>query len=395
MPRKPAQKVAPEFARVQGFISDYSLLPTQEDLDFLTVWTIGTWTFGPSSAWMPQAYPYVYLTGAKGSGKTHLGIEVLQYLCRQHKGIAQTTGATLFRLIGLYDDETHEVIPHYPTLAIDEVDAIYAGGGSNDESLRGVGNAGYKRGLTVPRSMGKTSIDFPVYCPKIWIGIDNGRLPETLTSRAVRIDIRKGTPAQLDALKEGPYSYEVEDEAAEIQQMLSNWATREALVLRDYKPARPEGIHARLWEISRPMIQLAHALGVEDRIVKALTTIFARNPAKVSGREAMYRSLARMLENNPDATEFLTRDIVAHLEGEGVQLPGRGGGKGLSAALLRDGSGEAGLIRLRGEGKPETAWDSRVTINPITNKPSFIARGYKRLQIEEAVAAFAEELNQE
>lgn len=391
--KKTAPKIAPVFTEVLDFIRRYCLLPTEDDYLFVALWALGTWTFSPSSPAMPLAYPYLYLTGSKGSGKTHLGIEVMQYLCRNHKGIADTTGATLFRTIGSYDDESGQIIPHYPTLAIDEIDAKYASGGSNDEQLRGVANAGYKLGTTVDRAMGKTTIEFPVYCPKMFIGIDNGRLPDTLVDRSIRIDIRKGTPEQLDALTEGPYNYEVADDAAELQQRLAAWAQANAMVFRDYRPTRPEGIHARRWEICRPMLQLAHAVGIEARIIEALTNILSRNPAKASGREALYRSLARLLAIYPDRQEFLTRELVAHLEGEGVQLPGRGGGKGLSAALLRDGSGEAVYIRLRGEGKPENQWDPRVTRNPITGKPSFVARGYKRHQLDDAVATFAAELD--
>jgi hypothetical protein len=390
-PRKATRKETPSpvFLAVRQWIADFSLLPSEDDYDLLALWAMGTWTFQPSSPATPHAYPYLYITGAKGSGKSHLANEVMKGICRSHEAIASTTGATLFRMIGEYDEESGEVIPFYPTLAIDEVDAIYAGGGSNDEQLRGVGNAGYKQGLTVPRSQGKRAIRFPVYCPKMWVGIDNGRLPETLTDRAIRLDIRKATSEQMKGLTEGPYDYKHAEREADLKQDLSTWAKQNAMILRDYEPERPDGIQPRQWEITRPLVQLARAAGVETRIVGALARIMARGHEKTSGREALMKSLSSLLDSDPGAREFLTRDILVHLDADGVQLPGRGGGKGLSAAMYpgksarEDDGGD--YIRMRPD-------DPRVTISERTGKPQLVMRGYKRYKLEEIVGRFYADL---
>lgn len=336
MTAKRTPKIAPEFTRTREFIDRYTHTQTPEDLDIITLWAMGTWTFSPASPAMPATYPYLYLTGGKGSGKTQMGVHVLKWVCRQHEAIVNVTGAALFRMMGDYEKETGEVIPHYPTLAIDEVDAVYSSGGSNDESLRGVGNSGYTRGATVPRSMGTTTIRFPVFCPKLWMGIDNGRLPDTLTDRCIRIDFRKATPEQMSGLAEGPYSYDVEEESADLQQALADWAKREAMVLRDYRPERIPGIEPRQWEVSRALIQLARACGIEDRIAAALVSIFSRRATRPDNKVALYAAIVQLFAER-DTDRLTTRDILAHvLADPNVTVPGDSG-KGLSKMLDADG----------------------------------------------------------
>lgn len=321
--------ISPVFTRVREFITRYAYVPTDADIDYLTVWSIGTWTFSPAAPAMPFSYPYTYVTGAKGSGKTHLCNAVLGNVCRNHKPSAMMTGPTLFRMLGTFDEESGLITPHYPTVFVDEVDALFSG--AADENLRGTINLGYKRGMTIPRAMGKTTLDFPVYCPKILGGIDNGHLPETITDRSIRVDMKQATPEQMAGLTE-LYDFEIEDEAAELQQMLSDWAKDNAMVLRDYKPARVPGMSPRQFEITRSIIQLAHALGVETRIVSGLTDILNRSPER--GKRALYRSIQRAYDTT-GLDRLTTRQILAQLQTDGVHVPGDSG-KGLSAVLKGD-----------------------------------------------------------
>ena len=78
----------------------------------------------------------------KRSGKTRL-LEVLELLVREPLPTANISDAALFRVI----DERQ------PTLLIDEVDAIFGKKSPRDE-LRGIINAGYRRGATTHRMGG-------------------------------------------------------------------------------------------------------------------------------------------------------------------------------------------------------------------------------------------------
>lgn len=371
--RKPTP--APQFTRLRDWISQYILLPTPEDLDLITMWTMGTWTFSPACGAAPFSYPYLYLTGAKGSGKTLLGNDILSNVCRNHKAASMLTGPTLFRMIGTYDEESGVIISHFPTLFIDEIDAVFSG--AADEALRGTCNVGYKRGMTIPRAQGKGTIDFPVYCPKIFGGIDNGHLPDTITDRCIRIDIQRATPDQMKNLQE-LYDYEVEDEAAELQQMLSDWAKSEAMVLRDYKPEKIEGLSPRQWEISRSLVQLSRAAGVEDRIRHALHSIQTRRPERPDGKVALYRSILTAFDNSGE-DRLTTRQLLAQLLEDGVRVPGDSG-KGLSVVLKADGINPR-MLRLREGERPHEGI--------VDGQP--VQRGYLRYLFDDAFNEFLSE----
>lgn len=335
-------KVAPEFTRAREFIARYTALGDDE-LDIVTVWAMGTWTFSPAAPANPATYPYLYIAAAKGSGKTVLGQDVLGSICRMLQPTVGITGPGVFRIIGTYDEESGEVINDAPTLAMDEIDATFSG--AKDEALRQMLNAGYKRGATVPRAAGKTTINFPVFCPKVLMGIDNGHLPDTVLDRSIRIDLRKYDHRQLTEMGVEPfYSFDVEDEAAELQQQLSDWAKREAMVLREYRPVAIEGLSARQWEIGRSIVQLAKSIGNEARIRAALHALFTKNPERPDAKVALYRAIFDLFMET-DEDRLTTVQILGALKRGEVSVPGDSG-KGLAAVLSEDGIAPD-YIRLR------------------------------------------------
>lgn len=370
----PAKKTAPEFTRVDQFIRRYSILPTNADHVIAAVWAIGTHTFSPAAPFRPIAYPYLYLTGGKGSGKTQLGHEVFQWICRNHKGIAMTTGPTLFRMIGAWDEDENTVHANYPCLAIDEVDAAFSG--SANESLRGVINLGYKSTGTVDRSSGKGTIAYPVYCPKVLMGIENGHLPDTVLSRSIRIACRQATPEQMKGL-ERLYFYRVEDESAEIQQMLSDWAKREAMVLREYDPIEVPDLDPRQWEIARAIVQIGRALGIEKLVRESLHEVMTRKPEKQSGKEALYRSVWELFETT-GLDRVTSRQIMQQIKTDGVVVPGNSM-KGLSDVLRADGV-QPRPLRLP-EGHPGVLLEA--ARERKSNGDGRVQRGYMRYSFDD------------
>lgn len=369
MPRSP--KIAAEFTTTREYIARYVGALDADSLDVVTVWAMGTHTFSPACQ-QPATYPYLYIAGEKGSGKSVLGNEVLGDICRSHQSTVGATGAALFRMVGEYDDETGEITSMHPTLAIDEIDATYAG--NKDEGLRQILNAGYKRGSSVPRAAGKTTINFPVYCPKIMMGIDNGHLPDTVADRSIRINMSKLTPDQMDSVEEH-YSWDTEEEAADLYQTLSDWSKDHSTVLREYRPEKIDGLQPRQWEIARSLVQLAHEIGNETAIRAALKRLFARKP---TGKDALYASVAELFtETNLD--RVTTRMILARLQADKVSVPGDSG-KGLAAVLVSDGITPT-MLRLP-KGHPGI----------VDNQP--VQRGYYRHQFDKAIAAHTADENE-
>lgn len=327
-----ARKIDEVFVRTREFVRRYVVLP-DDQTDIVAVWIMGTWTFSPSCQ-SPATYPYLYVTGAKGSGKTVLGQDVAGAICRNHRATVGMTGPGVFRIIGDWVVETNEIVPYFPTLALDEIDATFSG--AKDEALRQMLNAGYRRGAFVPRAAGKTTINFPVYCPKLLMGIDNGHLPDTVTDRSIRIDMRRATPEQM-ATVQPFYIFDVEDEAAELSQLLSDWAKDHSAVLKDYRPEAIPDLSPRQWEIARTLVQLASVIGNEDHIRTALHRVMTANPDKPDGKVALYRSIFNLFME-VDSDRITSKQILERLAVDDVHVPGDTM-KGLSAVLSEDGIG--------------------------------------------------------
>jgi Protein of unknown function (DUF3631) len=87
-----------------------------------------------------------------------------------------------------------------PTVLIDEADAVFGkarNGDPRNEDLRGIVNAGHRRGVSVIRCVGEgaalTVKRFDVFGPVALAGI--GDLPDTIEDRAVVIRLRRRRPA--------------------------------------------------------------------------------------------------------------------------------------------------------------------------------------------------------
>lgn len=291
-----AEKPCPEFTMTRDFIARFVALD-DEQLDFSAIWAMGTWTFSPMSPCKPYTYPMIYANGPSGSGKTVYGRDVMGAVCRLPRSFANATGPALFKsLVTVEKDEdgNRVIINHWPTLSVDEIDAAY--NGAKDEDLRVVFNIGYKDGTFIPRSMGFGSINFPAFCPKILMGINNGFLPQTVTNRCVNIETHVATQEEADRMDDF-FPWIVDEAAAEIQTTLAAWARDNAMVLREYNPDKGDFVN-RQWEISRSIIQLAHACGIENRIRKALLSLFNRSTAVEPIKVRTYRTILNLFDTD-------------------------------------------------------------------------------------------------
>jgi hypothetical protein len=142
---------------------------------------IALWVAHTHAAEAAETTPYLVLTSAeKRSGKTRL-LEVLELVVHEPLPTANISDAALFRAIKELG----------PTLLLDEVDAIFGGKAREREDLRGLLNAGYRRGAVARRMGGAkmTTLEaFPVYCPKAFAAI--GKLPDTIADRSIAIRLQ-------------------------------------------------------------------------------------------------------------------------------------------------------------------------------------------------------------
>ena len=131
---------------------------------------------------------YVQVTSATAeSGKTRL-LEALDLVVAKPWMTGRVSPAALVRKI---DADS-------PTLLLDESDAAFNGEQEYAEALRGILNTGYRRSgkstLCIGQGTSLTFRDFSTFSPKMIAGI--GRLPDTVASRAIRIELRRRTKTE-------------------------------------------------------------------------------------------------------------------------------------------------------------------------------------------------------
>ena len=81
-------------------------------------------------------------------------LEVLALLCHRPRHLANMSTAYMFRTVEAA----------CPTLLIDEADTIFTPGDKSHEDLRGLINAGHRRGATVGRMVGEGSMGSAGLC---------------------------------------------------------------------------------------------------------------------------------------------------------------------------------------------------------------------------------------
>ncbi len=142
----------------------------------------------------------------------------------------------------------------------DEVDAIFGRHGKDDgaEDLRGLLNAGHRRGASIPRCVGKTQevVKFPVFAAVALAGL--GDLPDTLMSRSVIIRMRRRAPHERVA----SFRFrDVEPAGHLLRDRLAAWAKRNITELTDARPAMPPGVEDRPADCWEPLLAVADAVG--------------------------------------------------------------------------------------------------------------------------------------
>ncbi len=197
-----------------------------------------------------DATPYLQITSATPeAGKTRL-LEVLARLVNNPWLTQRTSAAVLVRKI---DAEQ-------PTLLLDESDAAFGGDREYAEALRGVLNAGYRRSGKASLCVGQGSKisyrDFSTFCPKAIAGI--GKLPDTVVSRAIRIELRRRTRDEPVAKFR---ERDAHQESEPIRERLADWGTTVHVTLQEARPMMPEGLRDRAEDVWEPLLAIADLAG--------------------------------------------------------------------------------------------------------------------------------------
>lgn len=250
---------------VQAFIGRFVAYPSPEAQIAHALWIahahlMDHWDSTPRLA---------FLSPEPGSGKSR-ALEVTALLVPRPVETVNATPAYLFRKVadpaGL------------PTLLYDEIDTVFGPKAKDNEDVRGMLNAGHRKGAFAGRCVirGKAveTEELPAYCAVALAGL--GNLPDTITTRSVIVAMRRRAP---DEVVEPFRARTQRTEAVPIIGKLADWA--ETISHIDF-PEMPLGIADRDADVWEALIAVADLAGGEwpARARAAAVSLVAASRAK-------------------------------------------------------------------------------------------------------------------
>jgi hypothetical protein len=226
---------------VYGFLGRFVAYPSEAAHVAHTLWVahcyfMDSWESTPRIA---------FLSPEPGSGKSR-ALEVTEPLVPRPVHAVNTTPAYLFRKVS---DEAG-----LPVILYDEIDTVFGPKAKDNEDVRGMLNAGHRRGAVAGRCVtkGQTVIteELPAYCAVALAGLDD--LPDTLRTRSVIIRMRRRAPGEYVE----PWRHRIHaPEGQQIADQLAAWAesSADALVWPDI----PNGIEDRNADVWEPLLAVA------------------------------------------------------------------------------------------------------------------------------------------
>jgi hypothetical protein len=189
-----------------------------------------------------------FLSPEPASGKSR-ALEITQLLVPNPVLAVNMSPAYIFRRIGAEDG---------CTLLYDEIDTVFGPKAKENEEIRGLLNAGHRRGAVAGRCVvrGKTVEieELPAYCALALAGL--GWLPDTIMTRSVVIRMRRRHAGE----KVEPYRPRINDtQGAAVRILIERWVASLPDTLE--WPELPPEIQDRDADVWEPLIVIADAVG--------------------------------------------------------------------------------------------------------------------------------------
>jgi hypothetical protein len=287
---------------VETYLSRFVAYPSEHALVAHTLWIAHThlmdcWESTPRIA---------FNSPERGSGKTR-ALEVTETLVPNPIHAVNVTPAYLFRKVG--DDEAG-----LPTILYDEVDTLFGSKVQDTGEVRGLLNAGHRRGAKAGRCIivgNKVQTEeIPAYCAVALAGL--GNLPDTIASRSILIDMRRRAPDE--AVEPFRHRYHA-SQAEPIKEALAEWCAEHEAALRGAAPEMPQGIEDRDADCWEPLLAIADAAGGDwpRRAREAAVALVARSAERT--QTSGVQLLADLFDVFQAADKLATETILHRLHG--------------------------------------------------------------------------------
>lgn len=235
--------------QVHDFLGRFVAYPSKEAHVAHTLWlahchAMDAWESTPRIA---------FLSPEPGSGKTR-ALEASELLVPNPVEAVNVTAAYLFRKVGSPEGR--------PTILFDEIDTVFGPKAGDHEEVRGLLNAGHRRGAVAGRCVvrGKTieTEEIPAYCAVALAGL--GNLPDTIISRAVVVRMRRRAPDEQVI----PFRRRLHvGEGHKLRDQLAAWVASAIGKEVERWPTMPDEIQDRDADVWEPLLTIANVAGAD------------------------------------------------------------------------------------------------------------------------------------
>lgn len=343
------------------FLSRFIAYPTEHALNAHALWIVHchlmhVWESTPRIA---------FLSPEPGSGKSR-ALEVTEPLVHRPVHSVNATSAYLFRKVSDPDG--------LPVILYDEIDTIFGPRANEHEEVRGLINAGHRRGATAGRCVVRGKIieteELLAYCAVALAGLND--LPDTIATRSIIIRMRRRAPSEPIE----PWRHRIHTPQAEkLRARITCWAENVTDEVTDKFPEMPPEVTDRAADVWEPLLIIADRAGghwPETARVTAVTAVTDFQEERHSLGVTLLRDI-RTIFDEGKFVRLVTEQLLTELRGveEGVWAVIRKGEPIDSRRL-------ASLLRKYGI-KPKAQRDG-----------AQVFKGYSRAQFEDAWSRYLE-----
>jgi hypothetical protein len=232
---------------VLAYLKRFVVYPSEDAAIAHTLWIAHTHRM---DAW--ESTPRIaFLSPEPCSGKSR-ALEMTETLVPNPIQAVNVSAAYLFRKVS--------DVGGMPTILFDEIDTVFGPKAKENEEVRGLINAGHRRGAVAGRCVIRGKVveleELPAYCAVAVAGI--GDLPDTIITRSVVIAMRKRSLAESIE----PYRPRLHaGQGNNLRDLLSLWAGNQTF--GSPWPIMPESVTDRNADVWEPLISIADAAGGE------------------------------------------------------------------------------------------------------------------------------------
>lgn len=346
---------------VEAFLCRFVAYPSEHCRVAHALWIahchlMGAWDSTPRLA---------FLSPEPGSGKTR-ALEITETLVPRPVEAINVTPAYLFRKVG--------DVSGTPTILFDEIDTVFGPKAKDNEEIRGLLNAGHRRGAVAGRCVvrGKEIVteEIPAYCAVALAGL--GALPDTILTRSIVIRMRRRAPGEkVEAYRRRRHA----PEGYKLRAKLEEWADQVVDSVTGVWPDMPAGIEDRDADVWEPLLAIADAVGGPWPGRARVTAVTLVTESKESTPSLGVRLLADLREVFGDSEALFTRDILQQLNEmdeapwgnlRGQQLDARGLSNRLRPYGISRKQVRVGLESSKGYSRADLvdAWERYLPVQP-------------------------------